>query len=65
MLRNREQIIQQKRELDEEIERLANFLEAGDFDKIEDVWLGIIVRQHSIMKRYSQILGESIAACPS
>lgn len=65
MLPHQERVVQQKRELDEEIAKLKDFLYSGKFDSVKDSELGIMVRQYSVMKRYSLILGERIAEFPS
>lgn len=52
---------QEKRELDEKLERLDNFLKSDEANQIEDVQRAILHVQAAAMNTYSQCLLERIA----
>jgi len=58
-------VVQEKQELDDKIEKLDNFLLSELFQKLPDAEQERLDRQLSIMKDYSAVLGERIAAFPA
>jgi predicted NUDIX family phosphoesterase len=57
-------VIEEKRELDERLERLTAFLHSPKFDEVYVEERERLIRQHSLMVDLSAVLGERIAAFP-
>lgn len=57
-----ERVIAEKKELDEKRERLTAFTFTKAFESLDDDEKERLNRQHAIMERYSDVLGERIAA---
>lgn len=62
---HQERVVEEKRELDEKLARLAEFGKGELFAGLPAEEQGRLNRQHSIMEDYSKVLGERIAAFPS
>ena len=65
MAPHQQRVVDEKRELNEKIEKLATFREGGVFASLPDAEQERMIRQHSCMVEYSGILGERIAAFPA
>jgi len=57
-----ERVVEEKKELDDKIEKLAAFLQTDTFGNLPDVEQARMTRQKRAMKEYSKALGERIAA---
>lgn len=61
MLEFQKRVIEEKKELDEKINKLFNFIyNSGAFTLVEDAEQDRMRDQFEIMNRYSQILGKRI-----
>lgn len=59
---HQERVIEEKRELDERIEKLGNFFESKPFQSVGAEERGRMGRQFMIMKELSSVLGDRIRA---
>jgi hypothetical protein len=59
---HQERVVAEKRELDEKLVKLGAFLEGSFFPTLSADEQGRLTEQASVMKRYSEILGDRIAA---
>jgi hypothetical protein len=62
---HQERVVQEKKELDEKLAKLASFGTTPLFDSLPADEQGRLNRQFSVMEEYSHILEERIAAFPS
>jgi len=61
-----ERVVEEKKELDEKLDRLTKFIFTGDvYGTLPEDEQGRLNRQHAFMTGYSTVLGERIAAFPS
>jgi len=58
-------VIEEKKELDAKLEKLAAFNVSDNFRDVSDLQRGLMVQQESVMGHYSNILGERITAFKS
>lgn len=65
MLPHQERVVQEKRDLDDKIDKLRDFLHSAKFADVEAAEQGRLTRQYSLMGGYSRVLGERIAEFPS
>ena len=57
-------VLEEKRLLDEKIERLSAFVDGGVFTAVTEAEQDRLKRQLKLMQEYSSVLGERIAAFP-
>lgn len=55
-------VVEEKKELDKKIDKLTVFLFAPTFNALDESEKARLRLQHSVMKLYSEILGQRIAA---
>jgi len=55
-------VVEEKKELDEKVNKLLVFLFTPTFDALDESEKARLRLQHSVMKLYSDILGQRIAA---
>ena len=55
-------VVEEKKELDEKLEKLIVFLDSDKFDRLPPEEQDRMSRQQEVMEEYSDILGERIAA---
>lgn len=65
MLAHQERVVQEKQELDDKIAKLQVFVEGELFSTLPDDEQDRLERQVAIMKDYTAVLGERIAAFPA
>lgn len=54
-------VVEEQRELDEKIEKLATFVEGPIYRKMSEKSQSLLTQQYSAMRTYSEKLGERIA----
>ena len=55
-------VVEEKKELDDKVEKLAAFLQTDMFGNLPDEEQARMTRQKEAMSEYSNVLGERIAA---
>ena len=55
-------VVEEKKELDDKIEKLSTFLQTDMFGSLPDVEQARMTRQKRAMKEYSKVLGERITS---
>ena len=61
MAPHQERVIEEKRELDEKLEKLGAFLLGAKFNDLDTEDRALLFHQHRAMKTYSHILADRIA----
>ena len=59
---HQERVVKEKEELDEKLEKLLRFFMGDVYKKLDEAEQDRLSNQATAMKRYSDILGERIAA---
>lgn len=63
---HQQRVVDEKSELDEKLEKLEKFIHENDFfQKLPSDEQERMCRQQNAMKKYSEVLGERIAAFPA